>query len=368
MADVNIAIFGYGQIGKGVYKIVKGLVNYHRIVCSDLRNYPMVIDSVISADDQIDSICNMDLSSSTIDEITRILVSSKITHVINALPFSFNEKIATASRNAKCSYIDFTEDDVMADKVQAIYKDSGLNCAVKCGLAPGFINYIGLELVKKIHNPQSLMVSVGALPKMVSFDPESPESSYNLSWSVDGLVNEYIRPCRVRDNGTISEVEALSGVETVIIDGLAYEAAHTSGGVGSLINDLPDVPSVHYKTLRYPGHYAYVKNVVDTYNGDFGGIKAEFIRAFPYNDQDVIIVYAKATGSDKSGKQIVRNYSSRFYGIDGLTGIQATTAGSGVAIFEMMLGEKIKGVINHSDIDFNKFVGTRSFKTYYSEQ
>jgi len=308
----------------------------------------------------------MDLSTSTVGEITRILVSSKITHVINALPFSFNEKIATASRNAKCSYIDFTEDDVMADNVQAIYKDSGLSCAVKCGLAPGFINYVGLELAKKIYKPESLMVSVGALPKMVSFDPNLPESSYNLSWSIDGLVNEYIRPCRVKENDVVCEIEALSGVEIIIIDGMTYEAAHTSGGVGSLISDLPGVSNIHYKTLRYPGHYRYVKDIVSKHNKDFDSVKKEFLNAFPYNNQDVIVVYAKASGRDEDDRKIVRNYSAKFYGTDGLTGIQATTAGSGVAILELMLEKKIKGVINHSDIDFDKFKKTRSYKKYYS--
>jgi saccharopine dehydrogenase-like NADP-dependent oxidoreductase len=253
----------------------------------------------------------------------------------------------------------------MADRVQEIYKGLNLNCAVKCGLAPGFINYIGYDLVGKMDTPDSLMISVGALPRSVSYDYVHPEHSYNLTWSVDGLVNEYIRPCRIKKDGVAMEVHPLDGLISVILDGIEYEAAYTSGGVGSLIRDLDNVPNVHYMTLRYPGHYKYVRSVIHETHGNFESTKNVFLKKFPTTDDDVIVVYANALGKDSAGLPVRRSYNNKFYGVNGLTGIQSTTAGSGVAMLELMIGEKVQGIVDHSAVALSDFTGTESFRKYY---
>jgi saccharopine dehydrogenase-like NADP-dependent oxidoreductase len=329
-------------------------------------NSPYSNIATILIDTNSDATIHLDIAGSTVETVTHLLTTNGITHVINALPFFLNEKVASAAAGAKCSYIDFTEDDVMADKVQEIYKDTGLDCAVKCGLAPGFINYIGYDLVAKMDTPDSLMISVGALPRTISYDHAHPEQSYNLTWSVDGLVNEYIRPCRIRKDGIEKEVPALGGIVKVVLDGTEYEAAYTSGGVGSLVRDLKQVPNVHYMTLRYPGHYRFVRSVVQDYHSKFDEIKKIFLDKFPFTDDDVIVVYANALGKDSEGRSIRRSYSNKFYGVGRLTGIQSTTAGSGVAMLELMIRQKVKGIINHSDVSLADFMATDAFTKYYN--
>jgi saccharopine dehydrogenase-like NADP-dependent oxidoreductase len=356
----RIAVLGAGQIGKAVYKILSDSTYRSGIDA-------FVIDSsnenILKLEHGLHFV--MDLVTSSVEELAEHLKEQKVTHVINALPFFLNEKVAIAAKKSGCSYIDFTEDDKMADKVQEIFKDSDLNCAVKCGLAPGFVNYIGYSLLDDFNVIDTLMVSVGALPRVVSFDQSHPEWSYNLSWSVDGLVNEYIRPCRVRKNGIETEIQALNNIVTVIIDGFEYEAANTSGGVGSLVRDLKHVPNVHYMTIRYPGHYKYIRSVVHETHGNFDQMKEIFLNKFPFTNDDVIIVYSYALGKDKMGNFIRRSYSNKFYGVDGLSGIQATTAGSGVAILELMLAGKANGIINHTDVSLAEFADTESFRKYY---
>lgn len=366
----KLAIFGSGQIGRAVKKIVNDVrLKYYQD--EGLAYTSFTLDSVIVID-QAPNLLNdenyhsQDLNKLSSNDISLFLKHHKITHVINALPFFLNEKIATASFKAGCSYIDFTEDDKMADTVQSIYGDSGLKCAVKCGLAPGFVNYIGHNLIKQIRKPESLVISVGALPRSVSFGKNSPENSYNLTWSVDGLVNEYIRPCRVRLNGEEKSVDPLSVVETVLLDGVEYEAAYTSGGIGSLVKELTNVPNVSYMTLRYPGHYDYVKDLLKK-STDFDYLKKEFTDKFYHTNDDVIVVYANALGRDEDNQLIRRSYFQKFYGVNGLTGIQSTTAGSGVAMLEIMLKSQISGIINHADVDFKEFTDTTAFKTYYSK-
>ncbi len=361
----KVAILGAGQIGSAVAKILNYL-SYPTTNGGKFNIDYLVIDSNLESLKEVWANTHpMNLSDSSVEELATVLKQKSVTHVINALPFFLNERVASAAASAKCHYIDFTEDDVMADKVQKIFSNTGLNCAVKCGLAPGFINYIGYDLITKIAIPESLTVSVGALPRNVSFEESHPENSYNLSWSVDGLVNEYIRPCSIRRHGKEQMIEPLGGLTKVILDGTEYEAAYTSGGIGSLVRDLKNVPNVRYMTLRYPGHYKYVQSIIDFAHGDFEIIKKEFLKQFPFSKDDVIVVYADAIGTDKKGTKVRCSYSNKFYGTDGLTGIQATTASSGVAILEMMLDEKISGNINHTDIFLPDFEATESFKRYY---
>lgn len=359
----RVAILGAGQIGRAVYKIITDLGDH-----SGLYN---IIDAFVvdASEESIRRLPHgthgvMDLGTCEMKEISDMLINGKVTHVINALPFFLNEKVATAAVAAGCHYIDFTEDDVMADKVQAIYKDTELNCAVKCGLAPGFINYIGHDLVGQMDTTDTLMISVGALPRMVSFNTGEPELSYNLTWSVDGLVNEYIRPCRVRENGIEKDVAPLTDLTKVILDGVEYEAAYTSGGIGSLVKDLARVPNVHYKTLRYPGHYTFIKKVVKEKKGDFEALRKYFQEVFPFTNDDVIVVYANAIGKT-DGQLVRRAYYNKFYGVNGLSGIQATTAGSGVAMLELMLTGAIEGKITHSNVTLKEFINTIAFKKYY---
>jgi saccharopine dehydrogenase-like NADP-dependent oxidoreductase len=308
-----------------------------------------------------------------------MLSDKKATHVMVAMPFMYNDKIALAAAKARCHYIDFTEDDLMADKVQAIYQvfnanGANLTCAVKCGLAPGFINYLGHSLVKDITGENyggggkctDLMISVGALPRNVN--GRGPDL-YNLSWSVDGLVNEYIRPCRVRMMGEEKEIEPLLGLEPVIADGVEYEAAFTSGGIGSLVKELKKVQNVAYKTLRYPTHYDYVREAVARNHKDFDKIKAEFLKVFPFNTDDVIVVYAEAKGVNANNTYSRRSYSAHFVGVDGLSAIQSTTAGGGVAVLELMLKGQISGIVNHADITLDKMLAsTQTFQAAYKKR
>jgi len=363
----KVAILGAGQIGRAVYKIITDLRKD-----ADFRNPYYGIDAFVidSSQENIQKLVYgshyvVDLTTSSQKEITELLVGNEVTHVINALPFIFNVKVASAAAAANCSYIDFTEDDIMADKVKEVFKEGSLNCAVKCGLAPGFINYVGYDLVGKMDTPDSLLISVGALPRTVSYDKAHPEHSYNLSWSVDGLVNEYIRPCRVRKNGEEMEIPALGGLVKVVLDGTEYEAAYTSGGIGSLAHDLTNVPNVHYMTLRYPGHYKYVRGIVQDNHSNFDVIKKIFTNTFSFTDDDVIVVYANAQGKDKDGVPVRKSYSNKFYGVNGLTGIQSTTAGSGVAMLELMLEGKMTGIIDHSSVSLLDFTNTHAFLDYY---
>lgn len=375
----NVIVLGAGQIGQAVFSVIckqarapktspqtladtLGSPSYYAgdrtfvgtlVQLWDARSLPNVSQTI-------------DFASSSIDTIAVSLAAAGATHIINALPFTFNSKIAQAAFDAGCNYIDFTEDDAMAAAVQAIYsKNPGLTCAVKCGLAPGFINYLGHDLVDKIDHPEKLMICVGALPRNVSFADGEEALNYNLSWSIDGLVNEYLQPCNVRMGGVEQQVPALTGLENVLIDGVKYEAAFTSGGVGSLVKELANVDNVYYKTLRYPGHYKYVQDAVNRHAGKFEEIKQEFTKVFPFNKDDMIVVYAECMGRMSDGSLRKETFSAIYKSANDLSAIQSTTSGGGVAILELMLKNKISGIVNHADVPFGLFTNTEVYQQTY---
>jgi len=365
----SIIILGAGQIGTAAKVIIDSLQNQSNFGSTDI--VPVHLWDM-EQKPEVTKVLNFNTLKPT--ELAAELQSTVGLNgkgiVVNALPFSLNEKVAQGAFAANCSYIDFTEDDIMASKVQAIYtKNTELTCAVKCGLAPGFINYVGKQLTTKIDVPEKLMICVGALPRCVSYSDKESYLNYNLTWSVDGLVNEYIRPCNVKIAGMETQVPPLTGLQNLVIDGRPFEAAFTSGGVGSLVKDLENLTDVSYKTIRYPGHYKYVLSAVQRHKWNFDLLKKEFLTLFPYTTDDMIVFYAEINGKSAAGTKRKETISGILGSIelDGkrLTAIQATTAGSGVGMLQLIIAGKLSGIINHTDVSFDEFMNTSSVKNTY---
>jgi saccharopine dehydrogenase-like NADP-dependent oxidoreductase len=305
----------------------------------------------------------------SVDKLSELIKEKRASIVINALPFFLVEKVAKAAYNNECSYIDFTEDDDAAKKAYVIYKDKAhLSCAPKCGVAPGFINYVGNSLAKSIDKPETLMMSVGALPQTINYSSNSVDATYSLSWSVDGLVNEYLKPCNVRINGKNLKVPALTSLETVVLEGKMYEAAFTSGGAGTLLEDLSNVQNVFYKTLRYPGHFAYVKDAIKRHNSSFDKIKEEFLSIYPLDDQDCVTIYSYCVGRNAKKQLVKKSYHDTFYGAAGLSAIQTITAASALAILELIVQKKLSGCIRHNHIDISDFYNTAAYSFFFKNR
>lgn len=122
----------------------------------------------------------------------------------------------------------------------------------QCGLAPSFICVLGADMAARFDEVNTIKMRVGALPLY-----PTNALRYNVTWSVDGLINEYCNPCEIIFNGKSIQVPALEGLESVMIDGIAF---NTSGGLGTLADTLSGrVQDLSYKTLRYPGHAEIMK-------------------------------------------------------------------------------------------------------------
>ncbi|MFD1850437.1 saccharopine dehydrogenase family protein [Oceanobacillus bengalensis] len=183
--------------------------------------------------------------------------------IINALFYSFNEIVAKTAIKVGVSSIDLGGHiGHITDKVLALYDDAksaNVTIIPDLGVAPGMINILSGYGASKLDNPQLVKLFVGGIPVR----PEPP-LEYNHVFSMEGVFDHYTDPSLIIRNGMKQEIPSLSEVETVHFEKFGpLEAFHTSGGTSTLSISYPDLETLEYKTIRYPGHAEKFKLLVD---------------------------------------------------------------------------------------------------------
>ncbi len=288
--------------------------------------------------------------------------------VLSCCPFECNPFIAEQAVNYDIHYLDLTEDIETTRQVLAFESKSNKALIPQCGLAPGFITVTGMHLMKRLDTCESLKLRVGALPRF-----PSNMLKYNLTWSTQGLINEYANPCEVLRDGELRSAEALQGLEGLMVDGVQYEAFNTSGGLGSLCHSLKGkVQNINYKSIRYPGHADYMRLLMNELRmTDHQATLCEiFERALPATYQDQVVVFVSATGK-KNGNYTEYTYArtvqhQTIYN-ENWSAIQITTAAGICGVLDLLLEGKLpqKGFVKQEDVDYTQFI-TNRFGRYYA--
>ncbi|MDA8231786.1 MAG: saccharopine dehydrogenase NADP-binding domain-containing protein [Magnetospirillum sp.] len=255
--------------------------------------------------------------------------------VVAALPFFLDVRVAEAARAERVHYFDLTEDVATRRRIERLAEGAGSVFIPQCGLAPGFVAIAAMALVDRFDEVLDVRLRVGALPKF-------PDNAlkYNLTWSTDGLINEYCNACEAIVDGRPMEVLPLEGVEEFSLDGVVYEAFSTSGGVGTLCETLAGrVRNLDYKTVRYPGHRAAARMLAhDLKLCRRRDLFRDVIEhAVPVTSQDVVLVFVTVVGRRK-GLLTQETWTRKVYGDgseDGLSAIQKTTAAGLCAMIDL---------------------------------
>jgi len=242
--------------------------------------------------------------------VVALLQDTCADYVLSCAPFHCNPAIAKAAVATDTHYLDLTEDVAVTKQVHKLSAGAKTAFIPQCGLAPGFISIVANDLAKRFDTLDSLKMRVGALP----IQPHN-RLNYNLTWSTEGLINEYRHPCEAVVAGELVTLPPLEDCETITIDGLAYEAFNTSGGLGSLAETLAGkVNKLDYKSIRYPGHRDILKILMDDLklHDDPETMKMIFERALPYTSEDVVLVVVTATGI-QDGLFCQESYVNKIY-------------------------------------------------------
>ena len=216
----KIAIIGKGNIGWAIKQLLKD-------------NYEIKHGDITEG-----------LDARDIDQVRGFL--DGMDAVISAGPFAINKNIGTVAAEMGIGYFDLTEDVETTEFIRSI--DSNSVMMPQCGLAPGAINICAAGMINQFDKVKEVMMRIGALPRFTN-----NEMSYYLSWSTNGLINEYCNEADAIYEGKSIKVMPLEGAEKLTIEGESYEAFNTSGGCATMCETYENkVENLSYKTIRYP--------------------------------------------------------------------------------------------------------------------
>ena len=290
--------------------------------------------------------------------------------VLSAAPFHLTAVIAEAAVIEKVHYLDLTEDVASTRRVRELAEAAGSALIPQCGLAPGFVSIVAADLCRRFDSLHSVRLRVGALPQY-----PSNALNYNLTWSTDGVINEYCEPCEAIVEGVLRQVPPLAEHEEFSLDGVTYEAFNTSGGLGTLCNTLSGrVTNLNYKTIRYPGHAAIMKALLnDLRLRDRRNVLKDILEnALPTTLQDVVIVFVTVSGL-REGRLMQETYAHKVYSqvVGGVlrSAIQITTAAGICTVLDLLANGRLptRGFIRQEDIALADFLANR-FGAAYAER
>ena len=302
------------------------------------------------------------LDAKDTNAVVAFIKEHQIEAIISSLPFYCSIPIAKAAAENHIHYFDLTEDVETTQAVKDLAKNANSAFVPQCGLAPGFVSIVAHHLMKNFPTLDTVKMRVGALPINIS-----NALQYSLTWSTDGLINEYGNLCNGIENGEIVTLLPLEGLEEIKIDGLTYEAFNTSGGIGSLaLTYYGRVKHMSYKTIRYPGHCAKIKFLMNDLKliSDRETLKRILEHALPKTYQDVVLVYVSVTGMQDE-HYTEENYVRKFYPqrIEGhrWSAIQLATASDICSIADTILTnpEKYRGFIRQEQFSLEEIMHNR---------
>ncbi len=287
--------------------------------------------------------------------------------VLSAAPFHLTTRIAEAAAKAGVHYLDLTEDVASTRRVKELARNANTAFIPQCGLAPGFISIVAYDLAKRFDTLDSVRMRVGALPQY-----PSNALNYNLTWSTDGLINEYIEPCEAIVEGRLITVPAMEEREEFSLDGVTYEAFNTSGGLGTLAKSLEGkVRTMNYRTIRYPGHQAIVKALLNDLNlkNRRDVLKDLFENALPATKQDVVVIFVTVCGW-KDGRYLQETYANKVYAAtvagQKMSAIQITTAAGICTVLDLLAEGHLpaKGFVRQEEVSLESFLANRFGRVY----
>ena len=255
---MKILVLGAGRMGHGaVYDLVHNSPAVRSVTVADfeLAKAEAVADSVGG------DVAAVRMDASVYADAVRLFREHD--SVISCVNYWHNAALSRAAIEAGTNFCDLGGNNYVVDEqlaMDAEAKAAGINIIPDCGLAPGMVSILAMHGAAKFDEVEAIRIRVGGLPQ----DPQPP-LDYQLVFSVEGLINEYVEIARVIRDGKIIDVESMTELEALSFDGFpALEAFQTSGGTSTLPDTfLGRITDLDYKTIRYAGHCDKFKTMID---------------------------------------------------------------------------------------------------------
>ena len=174
---------------------------------------------------------------------------------MSAIPYYFNYELAALAVEAGVHFADLGGNTEIVFKQKTLdqaARKKGITIIPDCGLAPGMVNILAEYGIRQLDKVETVRIFVGGLPQ----HPEPP-LNYQIVYSLEGVLDYYTTLSWVLRGGKRTQVKALSEIEAVDFGGSVgeLEGFHTAGGLSTMAFRYEGkIPTMEYKTLRYPGH------------------------------------------------------------------------------------------------------------------
>lgn len=270
--------------------------------------------------------------------------------VISCVNYWYNESLSRAAIETRANFCDLGGNNYVVDEQLALdaeAKAAGINIIPDCGLAPGMVSILAMHGANRFDTVEEIHIRVGGLPQ----NPQPP-LDYQLVFSVEGLINEYVETARVIRNGEIMEVDSMTELESLSFENFPpLESFQTSGGTSTLPDTfLGKVRELDYKTIRYAGHCEKFKTMIDLGLCSSDEIVADFIKVkprkvfgelltkhLPADGPDYVLVRLEFVGTkDGEPKKLRYDIVDKQDEHTGLSAMMRTTAFPASIIAQMM--------------------------------
>ncbi|HRI04551.1 MAG TPA: saccharopine dehydrogenase C-terminal domain-containing protein [Pyrinomonadaceae bacterium] len=256
---MKILVLGAGRMGHGaVFDLIHNSPGVERVTVADfdVKKADAVAEAVGTS--RVDA---HHVDAANISDVADLMRGHD--SVISCVNYWYNVALSKAAIETGANFCDLGGNNYIVDEQLALDADAkaaGVNIIPDCGLAPGMVSVLAMHGVAKFDAVDEIHIRVGGLPQ----DPQPP-LNYQLVFSVEGLINEYIEVARVIRDGKITEVPSMTEIEQLSFEGFPpLEAFQTSGGTSTLPDTfLGKVNELDYKTIRYAGHCDKFKTMID---------------------------------------------------------------------------------------------------------
>lgn len=236
------------------------LVNtMHDVVLADLNVDPDRLPEFLTPWLDDPRLQRAPLDANDRDAVRQLMTGTRAT--LSALPYYLNLPMAEAAVEAGSHFCDLggnTEIVLRQKQLHSRAQQRGVSVVADCGLAPGMVNILAGEGIRRLDRPRAVFIKVGGLPQ----NPEPP-LGYQIVYSLEGVLDYYTTPSWVLRGGEPVQVGALSEVEEMEMPGVGMlEAFHTAGGLSTMAQRFQgELETMEYKTLRYPGHARIMEGI-----------------------------------------------------------------------------------------------------------
>jgi len=340
---MKILVIGAGRMGHGaVYDLVNNSPDVEQVTVADSD---LAKAQRVSALVNASRVAARQIDAADYESIVKLMDGHDA--VISCVNYWYNVSLSKAAIETKANFCDLGGNNYVVDEQLALdaeAKAAGINIIPDCGLAPGMVSILAMHGAREFNAVEEIHIRVGGLPQK----PEPP-LDYQLVFSVEGLINEYVEVARVIRDGKITTVPSMTEIEELSFDDFpALEAFQTSGGTSTLPDTfLGKIRELDYKTIRYAGHCERFKTMIDLglcssdeIVVDFQKVKPRKVfgdllqKHLPADGPDYVLVRLDFVGD--GGKKLRYDIVDRHDTATGMSAMMRTTAFPASIIAQMM--------------------------------